>query len=445
MHKRISALALAMMAVASVLGVTGCGGGGGTVQVTELTFTPATANVPAGEISSFSLMVTFSNPTNASGTTPVITYLVNGVAGGTAATGTIVPSTNDALVGQYTAPVDLSGAGGNTVTITATTPQTPGSTTDTAIITSNSVVVTLTAGEGLSVNPTTALVPAGSTFQFGAIFDNQNVTTVAWSVTPVAGENVGSISSAGLYTAPPFPPPGGTVTISAVQGTVTATAVATIAYSDASLSGPFSFSYSGNDKTGFIAAAGSFQADGAGHIVTGVQDQTSFTSGAATAVPISGTYTVTPDGRGTISLNSGSGQGTINTLQFVLSTNQHGLLTRFDAGFTGSGTLDQQNVDALSGSASVVSGNYVFRVAGADTAFHPLGIAGRFTSPGTGTIPNSGAVLDVRSRSGIARRSVTRSVRCWTSTTTGRSRRRTPRWLGPMRSIPPFRAADAER
>ena len=218
MHKRISALALAMMAVASVLGVTGCGGTGGTVQVTELTFSPTTANVPAGEISSFSLMVTFSNPTNASGTTPVITYLVNGVAGGTAATGTIVPSTNDALVGQYTAPVDLSGAGGNTVTITATTPQTPGSTTDTAIITSNSVVVTLTAGEGLSVNPTTALVPAGSTFQFGAIFDNQNVTTVAWSVTPVAGENVGSISSAGLYTAPPFPPPGGTVTISAVAG-----------------------------------------------------------------------------------------------------------------------------------------------------------------------------------------------------------------------------------
>jgi hypothetical protein len=402
MHKRISALALAMMAVASVLGVTGCGGTGGTVTVTTLTFTPATANVPAGEVSSFSLQVTFSNPTNDSGTTPVITYLVNGVAGGTISTGTITPSTNDALVGQYTAPVDLSGAGGNTVTITATTPRTPGSTTDTAIITSNSVVVTLTAGEGLSVNPTTALVPAGSTFQFGAIFDNQNDTTVAWSVTPVAGENVGSISSAGLYTAPPFPPPGGTVMISAVQGTVTATATATIAYSDASLSGPFSFSYLGNDKTGFLAAAGSFQADGAGHIVTGVQDQDSFTSGAATGVPISGTYTVTPDGRGTISLNSGSGQGTINTLQFVLSTNQHGLLTRFDAGFTGSGTLDQQNVDALSGSTSVVSGNYVFRVAGADTAFHPLGIAGRFTSPGNGTIPNSGAVLDVNDNGTIS-------------------------------------------
>ncbi len=183
---------------------------------------------------------------------------------------------------------------------------------------------------------------------------------------------------------------------------MTATAVATIAYSDASLSGPFSFSYSGNDKTGFIADAGSFQADGAGHIVTGVQDQTGFTTGAATRVPISGTYIVNPDGRGTISLQSGPGQGTINTLQFVLSTNQHGLLTRFDAGFTGSGTLDQQNLDALSGSNSVVTGNYVFRVAGADTSFHPLGIAGRFTSPGTGTIPNSGAVLDVNDNGTIS-------------------------------------------
>ena len=114
MQKRISACALALLAVASVLSVTGCGGGGGggTETVKTLTFSPTSASVPAGEISSFSLAVTFSNPTNSNGTTPVITYLVNGVAGGTVATGTITPSTNDALVGQYTAPMDLSGSRG---------------------------------------------------------------------------------------------------------------------------------------------------------------------------------------------------------------------------------------------------------------------------------------------------------------------------------------------
>jgi hypothetical protein len=254
----------------------------------------------------------------------------------------------------------------------------------------------LGAGVGLAVNPTTATVPASGTFQFNAVFNNQNDTSVNWSVASANGGNVGSINPAtGLYTAPPFPPPGGTVTVTATQGTITSTAIATIVYSDGSLKGPFSFAYSGNDRTGFLAAAGSFQADGQGHIVTGVQDLDSFSTGASLATPISGVYTVGTDGRGTITLNSGPGQGTLNTLQFVLNTNQHGLVTRFDAGFTGSGTLDQQNLDALSNSLSVVTGPYVFRVGGGDVAFNPLGIVGRFTSGGAGTIPNSAAVVDV--------------------------------------------------
>jgi len=404
MQKRISAFALATMAVASILGLVGCGGSGGTVTVTALAISPTTqVSVPVNTTTEFSVKATFSNPNNAVSTAPVITYLVNGVAGGSAVTGTIVVSTTDAQVGVYTAPATVPGTDNGIVNITATTPAIPSSTTNTTIITSNTATVQVGIGQGLSVNPTTATVPAGSTFQFNAIFDNENDTSVNWSVASADGGNVGTINPAtGLYTAPPFPPLGGTVTISAVQGTITATAVATIVYSDASLTGPFSFSYSGNDKTGFLAAAGSFQADGLGHIVSGVQDQDSFTTGASTRVPIAGTYTVTPDGRGTILLNSGPGQGTTNTLQFVLSTNQHGLLTRFDVGFTGSGTLDQQNLDALSGSATVVNGPYVFRVTGADTNFHSLGIAGRFTSPGTGTIPNSGAVLDVNDNGTIS-------------------------------------------
>ena len=398
MQKRISAFALAIMGIASILIFSGCGGGGGTVTVTGLTFSPTSATVLQGGQAQFTLAVTFNNPTNATGTTPVITYLVNGTAGGSSAVGLIAPSATDALVGVYTAPLDLTGIGGNTVTITATTPQIPGSTTNTNLITSNSVTVTLGPGLGLTVNPTTATVPAGGTFQFNAVFNNQNDTSVVWTVASTSGQggNVGSIDPAtGLYTAPPFPPPGANVTITATQGSATSTAVATIVYSAGSLKGPFSFSYTGNDQTGFLAAAGSFQADGAGHIVTGVQDTDGFSAGATLATPIAGTYTVATDGRGTISLKSGPGQGTTNTMQFVLNTNQHGLITRFDAGFTGSGTLDQQNLDALSNSPTVVTGLYVFRVGGADAAFKPMGIAGRFTSGGAGTIPNSAAVVDV--------------------------------------------------
>jgi hypothetical protein len=396
MQNRISAFALAIMGIASILSVSGCGGGGGTVTVGSLALSPASANVQLGEPADFTLTVTFTNPSEAISTTPVITYLVNGVAGGNAASGTIAASSTDAQVAVYQAPATAPNSDNNAVTITATTPAVPGSTTNTNIVTSNSVTVSLGPGEGLTVNPTTATVPAGGTFQFNAVFNNQNDTSVNWSVASTNSGNVGTINPAtGLYTAPPFPPPGGNVTITATQGTTTSTAVATIVYSDGSLKGPFSFAYAGNDMSGFLAAAGSFQADGLGHIITGVQDLDSFSTGPSLATPISGTYTVTPDGRGTVLLNSGPGQGTVNTLQFVLNTNQHGLITRFDAGFTGSGTLDQQNLDALSNSPSVVTGPYVFRVGGADATFKPLGIAGRFTSGGTGTIPNSATVVDV--------------------------------------------------
>jgi hypothetical protein len=396
MQNRTSAFALAIMGIASILSVSGCGGGGGTVTVGSLALSPASATVQLGEPADFTLTVTFTNPSEATSTTPVITYLVNGVAGGNAATGTIAASTTDAQVAVYQAPTTAPNSDNNIVTITATTPAVPGSTTNTNIVTSNSVTVSLGPGEGLTVNPTTATVPAGGTFQFNAVFNNQNDTSVNWSVASTNGGNVGTINPAtGLYTAPPFPPTGGNVTITATQGTATSMAVATIVYSDGSLKGPFSFAYAGNDKSGFLAAAGSFQADGLGHIITGVQDLDSFSTGPSSATPISGTYTVTPDGRGTVLLNSGPGQGAVNTLQFVLNTNQHGLITRFDAGFTGSGTLDQQNLDALSNSPSVVSGPYVFRVGGADATFKPLGIAGRFTSGGTGTIPNSATVVDV--------------------------------------------------
>lgn len=400
MRKGLCGLLLLPVALACLMSISSCGGGSGTVTVTAVTISPASATVQINEQAQFSAQVTLSNTTDTSSTTTIVTWYVNGVAGGNATTGTIGTSTLSALVGVYTAPSVVPDTNSGQVNITATTPQVPGSTTNTNLITSNTAIATIGIGTGLSVSPLTATVPAGGPQQFSAILNNVTTTQgITWSVSSSAGGNIGTISPTGLYTAPPSPPPGATVTITANDGTTTATASATILFSNASLAGPFTFSYSGNDSAGFVAVAGSFQANGQGHIVSGVEDSNSFSTGVAKQVPITGTYKVGPDGRTSVKLNvgsgSGAGQGTAQTLQLAMANFQHGALTRFDANNTGSGTVDQQNLNGLTTALTALSGPYVFSVAGADKAFFPQGMAGKFSANGAGQITGGSPMLDV--------------------------------------------------
>jgi hypothetical protein len=403
MRKGICGMLLLPVALAGLLGISSCGGGG-AVTVTAVTISPASATVQINETAEFTAQVALSNTTDTSSTTTIVTWYVNGVAGGSAATGTIGTSTLDQLVGVYTAPATVPNVNSGQVNITATTPQVPGSTTNTNLITSNTAVATVGIGTGLSVSPLTGTVPAGGSLQFAAILNNVATTQgITWSVSSTAGGNIGSISPTGLYTAPPSPPPGAAVTITAADGTTTATAVATILFSNASLTGPFTFSYSGNDSAGFMAVAGSFQADGQGHIVSGVEDSDTFSTGVAKQVPFTGTYVVGPDGRTTVKVNVGSGsgvgQGTPQTWQLAMANFQHGVLTRFDAGATGSGTVDQQNLNGLTTALTALSGPYVFKVAGADAGFFPQGMAGKFSANGAGSITGGSPILDVNDSS----------------------------------------------
>ena len=398
------------VALAGLLGISSCGGPAvGTV--TAVTISPAAATVQINEQAEFTAQVSVTS-SSTSTTTTIVTWYVNGVAGGSSATGTIATSTLDALVGVYTAPPIVPNTNSGQVNITATTPQIPGSTTNTNLITSNTAIATIGIGSGLSVNPTTATVFAGQNFQFAAILNNENDSAVTWSVSSTAGGNIGTINpGTGLYTAPPSPPPGGEVTITAKNGTTTATSVATILFSDASLTGPFTFSYSGNDNAGFVAVTGSFLADGQGHIVSGVEDSDSFSTGVAKQVPLTGTYVVGPDGRTTVKVSvgsgSGAGQGTAQTWQLAMANFQHGALTRFDAGNTGSGTVDQQNLNGLTTALTALSGPYVFSVAGADAAFFPQGMAGKFSANGAGQITGGSPILDVNNSSNPAGRVTT--------------------------------------
>jgi hypothetical protein len=151
-------------------------------------------------------------------------------------------------------------------------------------------------------------------------------------------------------------------------------------FTNASLTGPFAFSYTGSDGSGFITVAGSFQADGNGNITSGMQDLRNATS-VATNAAITGTYLVRADGRGSANLNSPAGNSVIS---FVLVAGGHGLITRFDASATGSGTIDQQAPSAFTNTA--LAGAFAFNLFGIDAVGNPLAVGGIFTSDTLGNI-----------------------------------------------------------
>ena len=399
MQRGKPALSLLCLLILAIVNFPGCGGGGTNAcnNVTAITVTSAANTVALNTQVDLTAEVTLADSTITTST--AVTWQVNGTDGGNATVGTIVPSTTDVNVGVYTAPGVVPTTNNGEVMITAIITQaaTCGSTA-TATITSNTVTITIGAGAGLAVMPTQATVGAGGNKQFEALLNSVVDSSATWTVSPTTGG--GSINpTTGLYTAPFAPPPGGTVTVTATDGVVMASATVTVVYSDASLQGPFAFSYTGDDASGFIAVTGSFATDGQGNILSGVEDIVSFGGLVATRVSIiagnnggnGSNYVVGPDGRTTAVIVTSRGT---QRWQFVLTSTQHALLTRFDAGTTGSGTIDQQNLDVLTNSNSTILGTYVFSAAGGDAQFNPEGIAGSFTANGAGGIPESASIVD---------------------------------------------------
>jgi len=392
---------LGVLVLAAVI-LPSCGGNGTNASnnVSTITISPNAATVALNGQTDFSATVTLTNSTITTNT--AVTWQVNGADGGNSATGTIVPSTTDVNVGVYTAPAT---APTTNINITAIITQSASSTsTATSTITSNVATVTIGAGTGLALTTTQATVPAGGTYQFTAEINNVVTSDVTWSVSSANGGNIGSIASNGVFTAPPVPPPGGAVTITATEvgssPAITATATAIIVYSDLSLQGPFAFSYTGNNSSGFIAVAGHFDADGAGTITSGVEDINSFGNHLVTRVSVlsGSTYRVGSDGRTTAVLVTSDGT---QTWELVLTSSSHALMTRFDTSTTGSGTIDQQSLDALADVNGEVSGAYVLEAAGGDSSFNPMGIAGRFTANGAGGIPQTASIVDVNDNGSV--------------------------------------------
>lgn len=153
----------------------------------------------------------------------------------------------------------------------------------------------------------------------------------------------------------------------------TGTAPPTGGFSNSNLNGTYVFSATGLDINNYsIAYAGTFSANGSGSITAGTVD---INSPDPTVGPLldlavtGGSYSIGADGRpksqsGLITLQTSAGP---ITLDFVLSSSEHGLVTEFDGNGSASGTLDLQ--------ANVTQGN----IDGQSYAFNFVGSAGEGT------------------------------------------------------------------
>lgn len=128
------------------------------------------------------------------------------------------------------------------------------------------------------VDPKTQSVVIAATQQFTATVTGSSNTAVAWSVggTGCSTQDCGSISAAGVYTAPKSIPNPALVTVTATAnansadfGSAAVTIIAAPAAASAMLRGVYTFLLSGSDGEGSLSIGGTFEADGSGQLQNG--------------------------------------------------------------------------------------------------------------------------------------------------------------------------------
>jgi hypothetical protein len=175
-----------------------------------------------------------------------------------------------------------------------------------------------------------------------------------------------------------------------------AVAPANGAFNNSNLNGTYVVAFTGTDNgnanPNYFAMTGIVTANGNGSLTGGAIDLDDPALGSALKtgyvfadIPVSGNYSITPDGRGngSISLSINGAQVQFG-LDFVLTSSNHGMITRFDNNGSGSGTIDLQQ-PALSQSA--LQGSYSFGLGGVDSGIvNPLSAVGSFTLDGKGNV-----------------------------------------------------------
>ncbi len=157
-----------------------------------------------------------------------------------------------------------------------------------------------------------------------------------------------------------------------------------VGFSTSSLSGTYVFTSQGYDAVQGLPLniAGVLVADGNGSLTSGTIDIVGpdVSEPSPIGQPLTGSYTVSSDGRGKATLKSSY---TTFGLDFVLSSSSHGLVTEFDGNGGGSGTLDLQTTPITS--LSQLAGPFAFSLAGADSNDNSFATEGAFALGSNGS------------------------------------------------------------
>jgi hypothetical protein len=324
-------------------------------------------------------------------TNNVVNWQVNGIAHGDGTVGII-----DSL-GNYIAPGVVPSPA--VVNVGAVSSEDSKLSTTLAITILPAPVVTITLPTK-PIPPAVLSVTSGTanTILFKADVTGAPTKNVNWLVNGVLGGNAmfGTIDATGVYTAPLTPPIGSTVSVIAQsadfppsedQDTVTISG-----FSTSSFQGNFAFSMAGAIASGPFFRAGSFFADGAGNLQSGLEDIND--AAGPTTAPISfvGTYTMASDGRGTMQFNDGRGSGPLNssTFHFVLVNGGQLQIIGSDSSGTASGQANLQDLSAFNDSG--LFGTFVFDFTGVHGA-STLSQIGEFKTDGLGRI--TGGSIDI--------------------------------------------------
>lgn len=314
-----------------------------------------------------------------------VTWQVNGMTHGNSTVGSIDDT------GLYTAPAAIANSTLD-VTVNAV------SQADTSKSASAAVTIQEATPVEVYVAPYNPSVTLGATLQFAATVAGTTNKAVTWQVNQVIGGNstVGTISTAGLFTAPAALPNPAVVTVTAISQadpTKSASTPVTLVSptgNDTELEGAYAFLFNGYNADGPVAVAGDFTADGNGSITTGNED-INRSSGVTTALAFVGTYTLGSDHRGTMTLISSQGN---TRYRLVMNAQGDGTFIEFDdadgTGTRGSGVFKKQDANALLPGA--FSGDFAFGLQG-DLGGQWTAMAGRFTSSAAGVL--SEGLIDV--------------------------------------------------